>query len=433
MKTKVFLSLFLLLSGVAFGQEQYGNIRGVVLDDDGNPLPGTTLLLESAKFPSRSALSSEGGIFRFINLSPGIYSLRCELAGFKTHVREVIDIRAGTNFDFRVVLTPATLEEQVTVIGESPIVDTKKTGTVTNVTQDMLQRLPSARDPWVILQQAPGLLADRENVGGSSSGQQSLIAGRGGMMWNTQWNMDGVPITDTVAMGSPMSYDFDTFEEMTIVTAGQDATLQTGGVAINIITNRGGNKFQALARTFFTNDKLQGDNMHLLQTYFKSIHGRTHIVFGERNLARRKSRVHTKTHSPTFFDVFRNQGFELSLEDFGFLDAAELAESADLPDQRHSSFMDQVIEILLRQFALLLLDIFEAGPEFLQGFFRLPNLKKLLAPGRHHPIESGVRPSQAKDFFLSIFSEVDSLPKFPLFQVRHKKIVIEDRRIFLRF
>ena len=260
MKIKALGTALVLLAGFAGAQVQYGNIRGVVVDAQDGPLPGATVSLESAQFPQRTAVCSEGGVFRFINLSPGIYKLRCELAGFKPHIRDVIDIRAGTNFDFRIILTPATLEEQVTVVAYSPIVDTKKTGTVTNVNQDMLQRLPSARDPWVVLQQTPGILVDRENVGGSSAGIQSAIIGRAGMAWNLQWNMDGVPITDMESYGSPFYFDFDTFEEMTIVTGGQDASIQTGGVSINLVTKRGGNKFQVQARTFFTNDHLQADN-----------------------------------------------------------------------------------------------------------------------------------------------------------------------------
>jgi len=255
------LVIILFAAGPVFGQEQYGNIRGVVVDSDGNPLPGTTVFLESAQVGSRSLMCTEAGIFRFINLTPGTFKLRCELPGFKTHIHETIVIRAGTNFDLRVTLTPATLEEHITVVATTPIVDTKKTGTATNVSYEMLQNLPSARDPWVILQQAPGILVSQENVGGSAAGIQGTPVGRAGLTENTQYSMDGVPITDLSFLGaSPMYYDFDTFEEMTIVTGGQDAAIQTGGIAINIITKRGRNQFQVQARTFFTNKDLQADN-----------------------------------------------------------------------------------------------------------------------------------------------------------------------------
>ena len=88
MKIRVLLVALLLISGFAFSQQQYGNIRGVVVDNEGGPLPGATVSLESAQFPSRSVLCSVSGIFRFLNLTPGIYNLRCELAGFRSHVRK---------------------------------------------------------------------------------------------------------------------------------------------------------------------------------------------------------------------------------------------------------------------------------------------------------------------------------------------------------
>ncbi|MFL6289894.1 MAG: sensor histidine kinase [Thermoanaerobaculia bacterium] len=41
------------------------------------------------------------------------------------------------------------------------------------VSQSELEKIPTARDPWALLQSAPGVLTDRINVGGNESGQQS--------------------------------------------------------------------------------------------------------------------------------------------------------------------------------------------------------------------------------------------------------------------
>jgi hypothetical protein len=255
------MTIFLLFSAAALAQEQYGNIRGQVMDKQGNPLPGVTVTLESELYNPRSLITSESGIFRFLNVSVGRCLVKCELPGFKTYIQENLDVQVGLNLDLKIAMEPATLEEQVTVVAESPIVDMKKTGISASFTKEMLQEIPSARDPWVILQQAPGILVDRENVGGSESGQQSSVISSGSMGWNNMWNMDGVPITDMVALGaSPGYYDFDTFEEIQIVTGGQDASIETGGVSINFITHRGTNNLQVMARTFFTNNDLQGDN-----------------------------------------------------------------------------------------------------------------------------------------------------------------------------
>ena len=96
----------------------------------------------------------------------------------------------------------STVQETITVTGESPIVDTRNTGTKQTFTNELLQSIPSARDPWVILQQTAGIAMDRENVGGNMSGQQSNYVSRGGNPTNNKWSLDGVDITDMAATGA---------------------------------------------------------------------------------------------------------------------------------------------------------------------------------------------------------------------------------------
>ncbi len=252
----------LCISGISLAQEQYGNIRGKVTDTNDEPLPGVTVTLECPLYGTRAMMSSSGGIFRFLNLPSGNYSLKCELSGFKTHVEENIIIRVGNNFDFPVVLEQATLAEDVTVVATSPIVDTKKTGSAYNVNEVMLQEIPSARDPWEILKQIPGIDMWDENVGGSKSGEELAFSAKGsGTIGSGNFVMDGINITDNYARGaSSRYYDFDSFEEFQVITTGQNPAIKTGGVSINMVTRRGGNKLEFLGRFFFTNGKLQGDN-----------------------------------------------------------------------------------------------------------------------------------------------------------------------------
>ena len=150
------------------------------------------------------------------------------------------------------------MQETITVTGESPIVDTKATGTKQTFTNELLQSIPSARDPWVILQQTAGIAMDRENVGGNMSGQQSNYVSRGGNPTNNKWSLDGVDITDMSATGaSPSYYDFDAFEEMTINTGGVDVTQQTGGVGINLVTKSGSDRFKGSSRFYATDQKFE--------------------------------------------------------------------------------------------------------------------------------------------------------------------------------
>ena len=255
------LFFFLSLSGLSYAQEQYGNIRGRVTDVNDEPLPGASITLECPLYGTRSVTSSTGGAFRFLNLQSGTYSLKCELQGFKTHVEENIIIRVGNNFDFTVILEQATLQEDVTVVATSPIIDTKITGTAYNVTEEILQEIPSPRDPWAIMKQIPGTDVWNENVGGSKSGERPSVEVKGTAGGYSNFVMDGINITDTFYRGtSSRYYDFDSFEEIQITTTGQNPSVKTGGVSINMVTRRGGNNFEFLGRFFYTSDKLQGDN-----------------------------------------------------------------------------------------------------------------------------------------------------------------------------
>jgi len=252
----ILIATLIVCSALTFAQQQYGRIYGTIVDEEGMPLPGVTITLESEKIPTRSSVTSEKGYFRFINLAPGKYKVTMELPGFVTQVRENVPVTIGGTVDFRITFTVATLEEEITVIASSPIVDTKKTGVVTNLKEEILANIPSSRDPWAIISQVPGIMVDRENVGGSESGQQAGYSSRGGIGSDDMWNVDGVTITDQAATGaSPTYYDFDVFEEIQITTGGADPSIQSGGVALNFVTKRGGNAFHGTAYFYRTGEK----------------------------------------------------------------------------------------------------------------------------------------------------------------------------------
>jgi hypothetical protein len=250
-------------SAVAGAQSQTGSIFGKVTDSSGGVLPGVTVTLTGpVLLQPMTAVTSETGSYQFPRLEIGTYSVKFELTGFKTVVNEGIQVTVNFNAQVNAQLGISTVQETITVTGESPIVDTKEVGTKQTFTNELLQSIPSARDPWVILQQTAGIAMDRENVGGNMSGQQSNYVSRGGNPTNNKWSLDGVDITDMSATGaSPGYYDFDAFEEMTITTGGVDVTQQTGGVGINLVTKSGTDKFRGSSRFYVTDQKFESNNI----------------------------------------------------------------------------------------------------------------------------------------------------------------------------
>jgi hypothetical protein len=237
-----------------------GSVYGKVVDDKKEPLPGVTVTLESDQLSPQTAITGPGGVFRFANLSPGVYSLVFSLSEFTEVRQEDVRVSTGSQVQLDITMTPA-LTESTTIIATTPTVDTRKTGEADNFNRSYLEKVPSARDPWVIIDQTSGVDTDRYNVAGSESGQQASFVARGGSDDNTTWNYDGVNATDPSALGaSPTYFDFDSFEEIQITTGGNEASIPTGGVAVNIVTKRPGNKWAANASYYFVNDTLQGTN-----------------------------------------------------------------------------------------------------------------------------------------------------------------------------
>ncbi len=246
------------LSGVAFAQIQTGNVFGSVADDKGAALPGVTVTLSGGGAPVVTTTDAEGN-FRFIGVSPGIYKLESTLDGFSPVVYEEVTVNVNRNTTLNLTMN-AAVADVITITGESPLLDTRKIATGATVDKTELEKIPSARDPWVILQTTPGVLVDRVNVGGNESGQQSTYVGNGDDGRNSSWAVDGVEITDVGAIGSSSSYyDFDAFEEINVSTGGSDAASRTGGVGINMVTKRGTNEWRGSGRYITDKDSWQSD------------------------------------------------------------------------------------------------------------------------------------------------------------------------------
>jgi hypothetical protein len=244
-------------SAAAQTQEVFGNVT----DATGAALPGVTVTLTSPSLiQPQTTVTVDAGAYRFPNIPIGTYTVRFELSGFQRIVHEGVRVVTGFNAEINARLQISTVQETVTVSGESPVVDTKSTTTGATFSKEMLESIPTARDPWVILEQTPGVLMSGQNVGGNKSGQQSTFVAMGSGN-NEVWNLDGANITDMPSSSSSLYYDFDAFEEIQIQTGGSDASVQSGGVSVNLVTKSGGNTLRGSGRFLFVDDSLSSNNI----------------------------------------------------------------------------------------------------------------------------------------------------------------------------
>ncbi len=246
-------AVLLGVSGAANAQEETGNVYVTVGDAEGSPLPGVSVTLAGLGAPQVQVSDAQGRA-RFLALDPGAWSLTAELEGFSTVEYPNIDVRVARNTTLEVTLTQA-VEEVITVTSESPLLDERKLTQGTTISQIELEKIPTARDPWSVLTQTPGVQTDRVNVGGNESGQQAVFVAPGVSSDENSFLVDGVEITDMAAVGaSPTYYDFDQLAEMQVSTGGTDVTKSAAGASVNLVTKRGTNEFRGSARFLRVDD-----------------------------------------------------------------------------------------------------------------------------------------------------------------------------------
>ncbi|HEV2855005.1 MAG TPA: carboxypeptidase regulatory-like domain-containing protein [Thermoanaerobaculia bacterium] len=250
--------MLLAMAVPALAQLQTGDLYGTVTDEQGQALPGVTVTLTGVGAP-QVQVTDEEGKFRFLNLYPGTYAVKAELQGFSEIEYPDINVRIGSKADLRITLN-AAVEETITVTGESPLLDERKVTQGANVSTVELDKIPTARDPWSLLSQAPGVLVDRINVGGNESGQQSSFLGVGSGSRDNTFAVDGVVLTDMNAVGGSATYfDFGAFEEVQFTVSSTDVTVATSGVTINQVTKRGTNEWRGNGRFLRTDGEYQSD------------------------------------------------------------------------------------------------------------------------------------------------------------------------------
>ena len=237
-----------------------GRVDITVEDSSGGRVPGVTVELTGPV--DQTQVTDVQGQAHFLNLPVGTYAVNAALAGFNSYANNTVVVLSGAATPITARLGVAGTAETVVVTAATPVVDMRRNTTTTNVTMEELQDIPSARDPWVVMQTVPTVYVDRVNVGGAESGQQSNYNAKGAQATDNTWSIDGVPVTDMGATGaSAFYYDFDSFQEMAITTGGADAQNATGGVQLNMVLRKGSNTPHFNTRYYFENQSLQAVNI----------------------------------------------------------------------------------------------------------------------------------------------------------------------------
>jgi hypothetical protein len=247
-----------------YAQVQTGSIVGVANDPSNAVLPGVTVSLAGERLIGgvQTQVTDASGAYRFDRLPPGSYTVKFELPGFKTVTREGIQISASFTATVNATLEVGSVTESITVTGESPTVDTRSNLQQTVMTQQILEGVPSGRDPWSVAKIIPGVQVSTYDVGGTQSFQQSSLSAHGSSTNDVSYNIDGANVNWPGGGGGAtmIYYDQGMFEEVNYMTSAIPAEVMAGGVSINMVTKDAGNRWRGDVRYNYTNGCLSPQN-----------------------------------------------------------------------------------------------------------------------------------------------------------------------------
>jgi hypothetical protein len=265
---RCFALLALVLTPIV-ASAQTSTISGTVKDASGGVLPGVTVEASSPALieKTRSTVTSGSGAYTISALRPGIYTVKFELPGFSTVIREGVELTSDFTATINIDLKVGTLEETLTVTGESPIVDTSNITQRVVMTAEVRDALPTGRNIQAVGIMIPGTTlalggggALSRDVGGSGNLQQSPLQFRGS--GDTVQTIEGLRLNNLCAQGaySGVYWNDASFEEFSYITGADSAEVGQGGMRVNMVPRDGGNSFRGSMIMNYADESFGSDN-----------------------------------------------------------------------------------------------------------------------------------------------------------------------------
>jgi hypothetical protein len=236
---------------------------GVVKDTTGAVLPGVIVEASSPVLIERirSVTTDSNGAYRIENLRPGTYTVTFNLPGFSTVKKDAIELPSNFTSTINADLKVGTVEETVTVSGESPVVDVQSNVKAQVLNREMLDAVPSAHTIQSVGQLVVGVTLTAPDVGGSQAMQQTYFTVHGLGAAQTSVLIDGMIVNGLQGDGAIQSYlNEGANQEMVYQTGGGNVDAPTGGVKINLVPKEGGNRFSGSLFEGYETKNLQASN-----------------------------------------------------------------------------------------------------------------------------------------------------------------------------
>jgi hypothetical protein len=168
------LAALAVASGTAWAQETTGTITGRVVDAQGLAVPGVTVTAIGPQGETTAVTNAEGQ-YTLPFLTPGTYTVRARLTGFKNLEQQNVTVTLGQTTTLPLRMEVGGVEETVSVVAAPPAIDTTSTTVGAVIGGEFATTVPLGRRISDLTYMAPGV----QNAGSVGDANPSIAGGTG--------------------------------------------------------------------------------------------------------------------------------------------------------------------------------------------------------------------------------------------------------------
>src|SRR5438445_11937897 len=259
-------ALLLFCAGVQAQESASGGITGQVLDSTHAGVPGATVtVINAGTNAQRVATTDADGRFTVPNLPPAGYVLRVELSGFKTVEIKDFTLRNGEIAKPTITLSLASVSENVTVVGQSPLLQVANASVSQTISQKQIEDLPVAgRNLLSFAALSAGVTPQSftrgTQFGAAGSSRSLYVTVEGGRDSSTNYAIDGVYVRSLRFNNLSLNPPIDAVQEVNVLRNSFTTEYGQGQAVVSIVTKSGTNHFAGSGYDYFRNTSLESAN-----------------------------------------------------------------------------------------------------------------------------------------------------------------------------
>ena len=261
------LLVALAMLSPVYAQETRATLSGTIIDPSGSAVTGAHVSLINVETANRSAAeTNQLGQYRFLFLNPGKYQLTVEMSGFRTLVREGIELNTNQAATLDLALQIGTQAETITVGAEAPLLEAEKADRGGVVLTRNLAELPIiTRTPILLATLSPGVTPTnpRYDLTPFSNSGLTTWSINGSTSLSTEFLLDGAPNSAVYQSQPSVAYipPVDAVQELKVTTGAYDAQYgHNGGGVINMSIKSGTNGFHGSVYDFLKRPRLNANS-----------------------------------------------------------------------------------------------------------------------------------------------------------------------------